>query len=66
MGGVIHEVKMSEATDSMQIGSVPAQLQAYRIVYSSQHKPFRYDIGGSYVRQHDLIIDFSNGLMCVM
>jgi len=66
VGGVIHAVKMSEATDSMQIGSVPAQLQAYRIVYSSQHKPFRYDIGGSYVHQHDLIIDFSNGLMCVM
>jgi len=66
VGGVIHAVKMSEATDSMQIGSVPAQLQAYRIVYSGQHKPFRYDIGGSYVHQHDLIIDFSNGLMCVM
>lgn len=65
VGGVIHLVRMSEATDSMQIGSVPAQLQAYRIVYSSQHKPFRYDIGGSYVHQHDLIIDFSNGLMCV-
>lgn len=65
VGGVTKTVMMSESTASMQIGGVPANLQAYRTIYSDQHKPFRYDIGGSYVHQHDLIIDFENGLMCL-
>lgn len=65
VGGVTRTVMMSESTASMQIGSVPANLQAYRTIYSDQHKPFRYDIGGSYVHQHDLVIDFKNGLMCI-
>ena len=56
---------MADSSESMQIGNVPANLQEYRTVYSDQHTPFRYDIGGSYVHQHDLIIDFANGLMCI-
>jgi hypothetical protein len=65
VGGVTRTVMMADSSESMQIGNVPANLQEYRTVYSDQHTPFRYDIGGSYVHQHDLIIDFANGLMCI-
>jgi hypothetical protein len=65
VGNVAGKVMMAESRDEMQIGNVPVHLQDYRIVYSDQHKLFRYDIGGSYVHEHDLIIDFENGLMCI-
>jgi hypothetical protein len=65
VGNVAGKVMMAESRDEMQIGNVPVHLQDYRTVYSDQHKLFRYDIGGSYVHEHDLIIDFGNGLMCI-
>lgn len=65
VGGVNHTTMMAESHDTMQIGEVPSTFQTYRIVYSDQHSRFRYDIGGSYIHQHDLIVDFKHGLMCV-
>ena len=65
VGGVARPVYVSEARDTMQIGDLPPAYQDYKTVYSDQHTRFRYDIGGSFLHQHDLIIDFNHGVMCI-
>jgi hypothetical protein len=49
----------------MQIGNAPAADSEYQVIYHSSHTRFRYYVGADYVRQHDLVMDFTRGMMCL-
>jgi hypothetical protein len=65
IGGVTQTVAVAYKQESMKIGDMPLTDQTVRNQYSEQHSRFRYEIGASYLHQHELIVDFNNGLLCV-
>jgi gag-polyprotein putative aspartyl protease len=50
---------------SMQIGDAPLADSQYQVVYHAGHTRFRYYLGAGYIRQHDLTVDFTRGMMCL-
>jgi hypothetical protein len=50
---------------SMQIGDAPMIDSAYQVTYHAGHTRFRYYVGAGYVRQHDLVMDFTRGVLCL-
>lgn len=50
---------------SMQVGEAPVADPEYQVVYHAGHTRFRYYTGAGYIRQHDLVMDFKRGMMCL-
>jgi clan AA aspartic protease (TIGR02281 family) len=65
VGGVAQNLYISDDQATMQIGDAPSINQSYMIRYNNQHSRFRYIIGADYIRQHSLVIDFKQGLLCL-
>jgi clan AA aspartic protease (TIGR02281 family) len=65
VGGVAQNLYISDDQATMQIGDAPSANQSYVIRYKTQHSRFRYNIGADYVRQHRLVIDFKNSVLCL-
>jgi hypothetical protein len=55
----------SIAHASMRIGEAPESNVEYEVVYHAGHTRFRYYVGAGYIRQHDLVMDFTRGTMCL-